>query len=86
MRRRLCDIDPFSYDDPATRRRLLYWGSVFEPIRPGTSPDRISFAPQPPDRSGAVVRTEDPPTISAGRKAPGSYAATAYYYLLLLRR
>ncbi|MDB5693212.1 MAG: glycoside hydrolase, family 43, partial [Alphaproteobacteria bacterium] len=40
------DIDPMAYDDPATGRKLLYWGSGFEPIRVRElAPDRLSFAP-----------------------------------------
>lgn len=27
------NIDPFTYDDPATGKRLLYWGSGLQPIR-----------------------------------------------------
>lgn len=39
-------IDPMAFDDPATGRRLLYWGSGFEPIRvQELSEDRLSFAP-----------------------------------------
>jgi arabinan endo-1,5-alpha-L-arabinosidase len=38
-------IDPMAYDDPATGKRLLYWGSGFQPIRvQELAPDRISFA------------------------------------------
>ncbi len=40
------NIDPFAYDDPATGKRLLYWGSGFEPIKvQELAPDRLSFAP-----------------------------------------
>ena len=40
------NIDPMSYDDPATGKRLLYWGSGFEPIRVRElAADRLSFAP-----------------------------------------
>jgi arabinan endo-1,5-alpha-L-arabinosidase len=40
------NIDPMAYDDPATGRRLLYWGSGFAPIKvQELGPDRISFAP-----------------------------------------
>ncbi|MGZ8287349.1 MAG: glycoside hydrolase family 43 protein [Allosphingosinicella sp.] len=40
------NIDPMSYDDPATGRRLLYWGSGFEPIKVRElAEDRLSFAP-----------------------------------------
>jgi arabinan endo-1,5-alpha-L-arabinosidase len=39
------NIDPMAYDDPATGKRLLYWGSGFEPIRVRElAPDRLSFA------------------------------------------
>jgi arabinan endo-1,5-alpha-L-arabinosidase len=27
------NIDPMAYDDPRTRKKLLYWGSGFEPIK-----------------------------------------------------
>ncbi len=40
------NIDPMAFDDPATGKRLLYWGSGFKPIKvQELSPDRISFAP-----------------------------------------
>jgi len=40
------NIDPMSFDDPATGKRLLYWGSGFQPIRvQELAPDRMSFAP-----------------------------------------
>ena len=40
------NIDPMSYDDPATGKRLLYWGSGFQPIKvQELGPDRMSFAP-----------------------------------------
>ena len=39
------DIDPMAFDDPATGKRLLYWGSGFEPIKvQQLSADRLSFA------------------------------------------
>jgi arabinan endo-1,5-alpha-L-arabinosidase len=38
-------IDPMAFDDPATGKRLLYWGSGFQPIRvQELSDDRLSFA------------------------------------------
>jgi arabinan endo-1,5-alpha-L-arabinosidase len=38
-------IDPMAYDDPATGKRLLYWGSGFQPIKvQELSEDRMSFA------------------------------------------
>jgi arabinan endo-1,5-alpha-L-arabinosidase len=40
------NIDPMAFDDPRTGRRLLYWGSGFQPIRvQELSPDRTSFMP-----------------------------------------
>ncbi len=56
------NIDPMAYDDPATGKRLLYWGSGFEAIKVRElAPDRVSFAPA----SAAVdliepVKSEDP--------------------------
>ena len=39
------NIDPMAYDDPATGKRLLYWGSGFGPIKvQELAPDRLSFA------------------------------------------
>ena len=39
-------IDPMAFDDPATGRRLLYWGSGFGPIWVRElAADRLSFAP-----------------------------------------
>ena len=41
------DIDPMEFDDPATGKHLLYWGSGFEPIKvQELSPDGLSFAPE----------------------------------------
>lgn len=40
------NIDPMVFDDPATGKRLLYWGSGFQPIRvQELSRDLMSFAP-----------------------------------------
>jgi arabinan endo-1,5-alpha-L-arabinosidase len=40
------NIDPMEFDDPATGKHLLYWGSGFEPIKvQELGPDRMSFAP-----------------------------------------
>jgi arabinan endo-1,5-alpha-L-arabinosidase len=39
-------IDPMALDDPVTGKRLLYWGSGFQPIKvQELAEDRISFAP-----------------------------------------
>jgi arabinan endo-1,5-alpha-L-arabinosidase len=38
-------IDPMAYDDPVTGKRLLYWGSGFQPIKvQELAEDRMSFA------------------------------------------
>ena len=40
------NIDPMAFDDPASGKRLLYWGSGFEPLKvQELGPDRLSFAP-----------------------------------------
>ncbi len=40
------NIDPMAFDDPRTGRKLLYWGSGFQPIRvQELSADRLSFKP-----------------------------------------
>jgi arabinan endo-1,5-alpha-L-arabinosidase len=39
-------IDPMAFDDPVTGKRLLYWGSGFQPIKvQELAKDRMSFAP-----------------------------------------
>jgi arabinan endo-1,5-alpha-L-arabinosidase len=38
-------IDPMAFDDPVTGKRLLYWGSGFQPIKvQELAEDRLSFA------------------------------------------
>ncbi len=40
------NIDPMQFDDPATGKKLLYWGSGFQPIKVQELADnRIDFAP-----------------------------------------
>jgi arabinan endo-1,5-alpha-L-arabinosidase len=39
-------IDPMAYDDPVSGKKLLYWGSGFQPIKvQELAADRMSFAP-----------------------------------------
>ena len=39
-------IDPMAFDDPVTGKKLLYWGSGFQPIKvQELAEDRLSFAP-----------------------------------------
>jgi arabinan endo-1,5-alpha-L-arabinosidase len=56
------NIDPMSFDDPKTGKRLLYWGSGFGPIKvQELAPDRISFAPgSKPIDLVHVIKSEDP--------------------------
>ncbi|HEX8398619.1 MAG TPA: glycoside hydrolase family 43 protein [Pyrinomonadaceae bacterium] len=40
------NIDPMTFDDPATGKRLIYWGSGFQPIKvQELAADRVNFAP-----------------------------------------
>jgi arabinan endo-1,5-alpha-L-arabinosidase len=56
------NIDPFAFDDPATGKRLLYWGSGFGPIKvQELAPDRLGFAPGTrPLPLVSTVKTDDP--------------------------
>ena len=56
------NIDPMAYDDPATGKRLLYWGSGFGSIKvQELAPDRISFAAgSAPIDLIRPVKSEDP--------------------------
>jgi arabinan endo-1,5-alpha-L-arabinosidase len=77
------NIDPMAFDDPATGRRLLYWGSGFRPIKvQELAPDRISFAPgsRPIDLVPAVS-SDDPANYR--RLVEGAWVVRhgAYYYL-----
>jgi arabinan endo-1,5-alpha-L-arabinosidase len=58
-------IDPMAFDDPATGKHLLYWGSGFQPIKvQELAADRMSFPPDsapidliwPNGRNGAFPR------------------------------
>jgi arabinan endo-1,5-alpha-L-arabinosidase len=77
------NIDPFSYDDPETGRRLLYWGSGFGPIKvQELAADRMSFAAgsRPVDLI-AVDPTDDPANYR--RLVEGAWVVRrgGYYYL-----
>jgi arabinan endo-1,5-alpha-L-arabinosidase len=75
------NIDPMAFDDPATGKHLLYWGSGFEPIRvQELGRDLMSFAPgskptdlvwPAPNKSGFPVLIEGSWVIRRG----------GYYYL-----
>jgi arabinan endo-1,5-alpha-L-arabinosidase len=77
------NIDPMAYDDPATGKRLLYWGSGFGPIKvQELAADRVSFA----QASKAVdlvdvIRNED--SANYQRLVEGAWVTRHgdYYYL-----
>jgi arabinan endo-1,5-alpha-L-arabinosidase len=77
------NIDPMSFDDPDTGRRLLYWGSGFGPIKVRElAADRVSFAPgSAPIDLVPVVRTEDPADYR--RLVEGAWVVRrgGFYYL-----
>lgn len=56
------NIDPMAFDDPATGRKLLYWGSGFGPIKVRElAPDRLAFAEgSAPIDLVHPVKSEDP--------------------------
>lgn len=77
------NIDPFAFDDPATGKRLLYWGSGFGPIKVRElAADRISFETD----SGTVdlievTKDEDPSNYQ--RLVEGAWVVrrAGWYYL-----
>lgn len=77
------NIDPMAYDDPATGKRLLYWGSGFGPIKvQELAEDRISFAEgSKPVDLVAVIKNEDPANYQ--RLVEGAWVTRkdGYYYL-----
>ncbi len=77
------NIDPMAYDDPATGKRLLYWGSGFEPIRvQELAPDRISFAPgSAPVDLIRPVKSEDPGEYERLIEGAWVIRRNGWYYL-----
>ncbi len=77
------NIDPMAYDDPATGKRLLYWGSGFGPIKvQELGADRVSFAPgSRPIDLVSVIRNEDP--LNYQRLVEGAWVVRrdGFYYL-----
>lgn len=77
------NIDPMAYDDPATGKKLLYWGSGFEPIKvQELGPDRMSFAPgsKPVD---LIPLIKDDAPVNYQRLVEGAWVHKRgdYYYL-----
>jgi len=77
------NIDPFSYDDPATGRRLLYWGSGHRPIKvQELAADRMSFAPGSRPVDLVPARPGSAPSLYS-RLVEGAWVVlrNGFYYL-----
>src|SRR5690606_26828491 len=77
------NIDPMSFDDPATGKRLLYWGSGFGPIKVRElAPDRVSFAPGSAEIPLIQVdKTDDPANYQRLIEGVWVVRRQGYYYL-----
>lgn len=77
------NIDPMLFDDPATGKRLLYWGSGFGPIKvQELTRDGLAFAPgSAPIDLVAPVPTDDPANYR--RLVEGAWVTyrEGWYYL-----
>ena len=77
------NIDPMVYDDPASGKRLLYWGSGFEPIKvQELARDGLSFAPgSMPTPLVDMIKTDDPTNYR--RLVEGAWVVRrqGWYYL-----
>jgi arabinan endo-1,5-alpha-L-arabinosidase len=77
------NIDPMAFDDPATGKRLLYWGSGFQPIKvQELAADRMSFAPGSTPRDLLPTDPRDDPA-NYRRLVEGAWVVRrdSYYYL-----
>lgn len=77
------NIDPMAFDDPATGRRLLYWGSGFGPIKVRElAADRISFLPGSKAVDLVDIIKDDSPQ-NYQRLVEGAWVVEhgGYYYL-----
>lgn len=77
------NIDPMAFDDPRTGKKLLYWGSGFEPIKvPELAANRTEFAPDTkPADVVYPIKNEDPNNYQ--RLIEGAWVTykNDYYYL-----
>jgi len=77
------NIDPMAFDDPATGKRLLYWGSGFGPLRVRElAPDGLSFVPGTEEIELVQTIQEDDPN-NYDRLIEGSWVVlrNGWYYL-----
>jgi arabinan endo-1,5-alpha-L-arabinosidase len=77
------NIDPMAFDDPATGKRLLYWGSGFGPIKvQELGEDRVSFKTgSVPSNLIDVVKTDDPKNYQRLVEGAWVLLRDGYYYL-----
>ena len=77
------NIDPFAYDDPATGKRLLYWGSGFGPIKvQELAANRTGFAAgSRPIDLVQVDRTDDPTNYQRLIEGAWVHYRAPFYYL-----
>ena len=77
------NIDPMAFDDPKTGRRLLYWGSGFEPIKVRElAADRVSFAPASSETNLlSPVKSDDVNEYQRLIEGAWVHPRQGYYYL-----
>ncbi|HEX8459645.1 MAG TPA: glycoside hydrolase family 43 protein [Pyrinomonadaceae bacterium] len=77
------NIDPMAYDDPRTGKRLLYWGSGFEPLRvQELAVDRVSFKRGSRPREIVFpVKTDDPANYQRLIEGAWMTERDGFYYL-----
>jgi len=77
------NIDPMAFDDPATGKRLLYWGSGFKPIKvQELAADRVSFAPgSKPVDLVATVPDDSPSNYRRLVEGAWVFRREGWYYL-----
>ena len=77
------NIDPMAFDDPATGKKLLYWGSGFQPIKVRElAADRMSFAAgSTPVDLVPAIKSDDPNEYQ--KLVEGAWVTRhgGYYYL-----
>lgn len=73
------EIDPMAFDDPESGKKLLYWGSGFEPIRvQELADDRRDFKPDT-EPTPVLAPTADEPYSNLIEGAWVSYRDDTYY-------
>ncbi len=76
------NIDPMQFDDPATGKRLLYWGSGFQPIKvQELGPDLVSFAPGSAPKDLIAVVKNDPAKYRELIEGAWVIARDGWYYM-----